>query len=115
MERGSSISYSARATASSSPARRAYSRAIVPARLDSSITMDEARSNLASSPARRTTAASAPVRPVRPMSSAAMARIRPARSTIEPSRSVKVSLPSPRPISSGVLRRSCWKKNAASS
>ncbi len=47
--------------------------------------------------------------------SAASAAMRDDRSAIDPSRSVNVSLPSPSLICSGVLLRSCRKKNDASS
>ena len=56
--RGISISAIACATASGSPARTAYSRAIVPASDDSSTTIWVARSNLPSAAARRTVATS---------------------------------------------------------
>ena len=109
------MSYSACATASVSPARRAYSRAIVPARLDSSTTICDPRSNFASSAARCSVVRSSSPNSTVDASDSAIRPIRPARSAIEPSRSSKASFSSSLFMSSSDVSRSARQKNAASS
>jgi len=100
------VSRSAWATASGSPAPSAYSRAMMPARLVSSVTICEPRSNFTSARARSSVLASSAPRGSVSASARASPLILCARSRTDPSLSAKVSLARPACMACGVVAES---------